>query len=129
MLLVLAIITSLFVLLSSQGGKTGAPLSILINKFYLLLNQSIASFSARFNVSVVSINAYLSKTRIELLSHLSQVIEATLNTVGSTLLLLLILFMYVVMILFYQAHFMEFIDKLWGKTYGKEVNEFLSSTK
>ncbi len=129
LLLVFALITSLFVFLSSQGSKSGASLSIIIDKFYLLLNQSIANFSVRFNVSVGSINDYLSKTRVEVLSHLSQVIETTINAVGSTLLVLLILFMYIFMILFYQPHFMEFIHKLWGKTYGKEVSEFLGSTK
>jgi predicted PurR-regulated permease PerM len=129
MLLVLTLIVLLFIFLFSQGNKSGASLSILINKFYLLLNHSIVNFSTRFNVSVVSINDYLSKTRIEVLSHLSQVIETAINTVGSTLFTILILLIYIFMILFYQPHFMEFIDKLWGKTYGTEVNEFLSSTK
>jgi predicted PurR-regulated permease PerM len=129
LLLVLSLITSLFVFLSSQGSKSGASLSIIIDKFYLLLNQSIANFSTRFNISPRSINDSLSKTRIEVLSHLSQVIETTINAVGGTLLVLLILFMYIFMILFYQPHFMEFIHKLLGNTYGKEVNEFLTSTK
>jgi len=129
LLLVLALITLLSFFLTSQSNKSGVALSILIDKFYLLLNQSIANFSIRFNVSVGSINDYVAKTRVEALSHLSQVIETTLNAVGSTLLVLLILFMYIFMILFYQPHFMEFIHKLWGKTYGKEVTEFLGSTK
>lgn len=116
LLLVLALITSLLVFLSSQGTRASASLSILIDKFYLLLNESIANLSIRFNVSVVSINDYLSKTRIEVLSHLNQVIETTINTVGSTLFVLLILFIYIFMILFYQPHFMEFIHKLLGKT-------------
>jgi AI-2 transport protein TqsA len=129
LLIVLALITSLSFFLTSQSNKSGVALSILIDKFYLLLNNSIANFSIRFNVSVVSINDYVAKTRVEALSHLSQVVETAINTVGSTLFVLLILFMYIFMILFYQPHFMEFIHKLWGKTYGKEVAEFLSCTK
>ena len=129
LLLVLTLITSLFICFSSQGNKLSTSLLILIDKFYLLLNQSITKFSVRFNISTLSINDYLTKTRIEALSHLSQIIETTIGTVGNTLFIILILLLYMFMILFYQLHFMESIHKLLGKTHGSDVTEFLTSTK
>jgi predicted PurR-regulated permease PerM len=129
LLLVLTLITSLFICLSSQSNKLSTSLLILIDKFYLLLNQSITKFSVQFNISTLSINDYLSKTRIEALSHLSQIIETTIGTVGNTLFITLILFLYIFMLLFYKLHFMESIHKLLGKAHGSDVTEFLTSTK
>lgn len=129
LLLVLALITSLFIFLSLQGTKLSASSLILINKFYLVLNQSISKFSGKFNISALSINDYLAKTRVEALSHLSQIIETTINTVGNSFFVLFILILYMFMILYYQRHFMESIHKILGKAYGSNVTEFLTSTK
>lgn len=129
LLLILILITSCFIFLSSQGTKLSSSLLILVDKFYLLLNQSTTKFSVKFNVSTLSVNDYLAKTRVEALSHLSQIIETTINTVGSMLFVLFILILYIFMILFYHGHFMETIHKLFGKAHGSEVTEFLTSTK
>ena len=129
LLFLLALITWLFIFLSSQGTRFSAALPLLIDKFYLLLHHSITNFSERFNVSVQSVNEYVIKTKIEVLSHLSQVIKTTINTVGSTLFIIVIVLIYIFMILFYQTHFMGFIHKLCGETHSGGVNEFLTSTK
>ena len=129
LLLVLTLIVSLFIFLSSESNKLSASSLILVNKFYLLLNQTITKFSLLFSISTLSINDYLAKTRVEALSHFSQIIEMTINTLGSMLFELFILILYMFMILLYQRHFMEFIHKLLGKAYGSEVTEFLNSTK
>ena len=129
LLLVLALITLIFIALSSQSNKLNTSLLILVDKFYLLLDQSITKFSVRFHVSVSTVSEYLSKARFEALSHLSNIIETTINTVSAALFALFILFLYMFMILFYQRHFMESIHKILGATHGGGVTEFLTSTK
>jgi predicted PurR-regulated permease PerM len=129
LLITLSLITLLFIYLSSQGTRFSASLPILIDKFYLLLNQSITNFSVKYNVSVQSINDYISQTKSEVLSHLSQVIGTTISTVGNTLFIILIVLVFIFMILFYRPHFIEFIHKLSGETHSKRVSELLSSTK
>ena len=129
LLLVLTSIALLFFVFSQHGNKLSMSILVLVDKFYLLLNQSTTKISVRFNISALSINDYLSKTRIEALTHLSQLLGSAINTIGSTIFVLLILILYMFMILFYQRHFMESIHKILGKAYGGEVTEFLTSTK
>ena len=129
LLLAFSVVSALGIFLSSQGTLFGTALPLLIDKFYSLINEEIAGISTRFNISTESINEYLSKTKAEVLSHLSQVIGDTLSTLGSTLVVMFLIPIYIFMILLYQPLLLEFIYRLSGKENSLKVNEMLTSTK
>jgi predicted PurR-regulated permease PerM len=129
LLIAIAFITLLFSFLSSQVSRFSASLPILIDKFYRLLNQSITNISDRYNISTVAIHDYITQTKVEVLSHLSQMIGTTLSTVGTSILIILLVLVYVFMILFYQPLFMEFIHKLSGEIHNERVSELLTRTR
>jgi predicted PurR-regulated permease PerM len=129
MLIAIGLITLLVTMLSRQASLFSASFPILIDKFYILINQSVNDFSIRFNVSADAINSYLIKTKLELLNHTSDYIGSTLSTVGSTLFSTLLVIVYCLMILLYQPHLLDFIHKLSGEIHSIKVNELLLSTK
>ena len=129
MILSFSIVATLFIFISSQGSMFTASVPVLIDKFYLLINDGIINFSARFNLSAASINEYIIKSKAEVMSHFSQVIGSTLSTIGGTLAVMLLIPVYIFMILFYQPLIIEFIYKLSGEENNINVNEMIAGTK
>ena len=129
LVLAFSLVSALFIFLSSQGTRFSSALPVLVDKFYSLINEEVTGISTRFNISTESINEYLSKTKAEVLSHLSQMIGDTLTTLGSTLVMMLLIPLYIFMVLLYRPLILEFIYKLSGKENNLKVNEMLTSTK
>ena len=123
------VITLFVVLLCSQLTLLAESFPKLVDKFYETLNGSVAWASDNFNISTKKINSYIADTKTEILNSSRSSIGATLTTMGSALVIVVLIPVYVFMILFYQPLLLDFIRRLFGMSIEKEVNEVLVSTK
>jgi predicted PurR-regulated permease PerM len=119
----------LIVLLSTQLRLFTESFPKLLAKFSETLNRSEAWASDNFNISPKKINVFISETKTELLNMGRSSIGATLTTMGSAMVILVLIPVYVFMILFYKPLLLDFIRRLFGIENQKEVNEVLHSTK
>lgn len=118
-----------FAVLSTQLNEFTDALPIILDKFYEILNGSIDWVSDNFNISTRKINKYIKDSKTEALSNSGSSIALTLTTVGSALVVLVLIPVYVFMILFYQSHLVDFIYKLFGENNRKQVGEVFTSSK
>jgi predicted PurR-regulated permease PerM len=117
----------LILLISSQLTMFIESFPKLLNKFYETINISILWTSEYLNISPEYMNEFIADTKNEILS--SNRIGNTLAVIGSALMILFLIPVYVFMILFYQPLLIDFIHRLFGTSNHKKVSEVLVSTK
>lgn len=129
--LLLAILATcgLIALISSQAIRFKDALPQLVDKFLLLLNQSVEWISQHFNVSADRINAWIVNAKVEFINKSSASIGSTLSTMGGVLAATVLAPVYIFMILFYQPHLLDFTHKLFGQSNDNDVTEILTQTK
>ena len=126
----LCIITISFVaLLSSQLNVFTESFPRMLDKFYEMINQGVLWASANFNISTEKLNSFISVSKTSILNSSKAGIGNTLNTMGSAVILIFLIPVYVFMILFYHPLLLDFIRRLFGQSNIKEVNAVLSTTK
>ncbi|KAF0194427.1 MAG: hypothetical protein FD166_3495 [Bacteroidetes bacterium] len=136
---IIAIVVTLFLtfivilgfgaLLFSQMSRFSDAWPVLVDKFTLMLNQSIGGVSGFFDINPQSIHGWITKTRVGLINNSGAMIGQTLMTVGSGLMVLFLVPVYIFLILFYQPLLIDFIHKLFGKDNKSEVTEIVTQTK
>ena len=126
----LCIVTiSFVVLLSSQLNVFTESFPRMLDKFYEMINKGVLWASANFNISTERINSFISVSKTSILNSSKVGIGNTLNTMGSAVILIFLIPVYVFMILFYHPLLLDFIRRLFGQSNIKEVNAVLSTTK
>ncbi len=129
LILVSVVVLFSVILLSSRLSTFTDSFPKLLDKFYEIIDQSILWFSAHFNISTKNLNLYISDFKVEMLDGSKVFIGNTINTVGNTVIVMILIPVYVFMILFYQPLLLDFIRKVFGENNHTEVNLILSSTK
>lgn len=127
--LAMLLIAALIIFLITQASLVGEAWPQLLDKFEALLNETIAWVSGNFGISTSQINAWIAKSREQLLSKSGSAIGVTLTTVSGVLASLILTPVYTFMILYYQPHLIEFIYQLFGGAHDKKVSEILNETK
>ncbi len=127
--LVAIILITLVLLLSSQLSIFTQSFPLLLDKFSETFNRTVIWASGNFNISAEKINSFITETKTTILNGSKSAIGATLLTMGSALVVLILIPVYVFMILFYQPLLLDFIRRVFGAGNQKEVNEVLRSTK
>jgi len=136
---IIAIVVTLFLtfiiilgfgtLIFLQVSRFSDAWPVLVDKFTLMLNQSIGGVSGFFDINPQSIHGWITKTRLGLINNSGAMIGQTLMTVGSGLMVLFLVPVYIFLILFYQPLLIDFIHKLFGKDNKSEVTEIVTQTK
>ena len=136
---VIAIILALFLtylaiglfcaLLFSQASRFSESWPILVEKFTGLLNQTITWASGYFDIKPQKINDWISQTKAGLIDTMSNSIGQTLVNIGSWLIVLFIIPVYVFLILFYHPIILGFIRQLFVKSNQNQVSEVVTQTK
>ena len=129
LLLTFIVIGAFFALLFSQASRFSESWPLLVNKFTAIINQSISSASQYLKVNPQSIYDWIAKTKVDLINSSSAVIGQTLMSVGSGLIVLFLVPVYVFMILYYQPLLIDFVRKLFGKSNKQQVGEIVTQTK
>ena len=117
------------VLLSSRLSSFTESFPKLFDKFYEILDQIILWFSSHFDISTKKLDLFIADFKTDMLNSSRSFIGNTINTVGNTIIVIILIPVYVFMILFYQPLLLDFIRKVFGEKNHVEVNLVLASTK
>lgn len=129
LLLALSVIAAFGVFLFSQGSRFSESWPVLVDKFTVILNESITWAAGYFDINPQKIHEWIVKTKTELINTSSAAIGHTLVVVGNGLVILLLIPVYIFMILFYQPLLLEFIRRLFAENNQSKVSELITKTK
>ena len=129
LLLALSVIVAFGGLLFSQASRFSESWPVLVDKFTLILNESITWAAGYFDINPQKIHEWIIKTKTELINTSSAAIGHTLVVVGNGLVILLLVPVYIFMILFYQPLLLEFIRRLFAENHQSKVSELITKTK
>jgi predicted PurR-regulated permease PerM len=113
----------------SQVSRFSESSPILVDKFSLILNQSITWASGYFDIDVQDIHAWILKTKGELINTSGVAIGQTLVMLGNGVMVLLLVPLYVFLILFYQPLLLDFIRRIFAGIHQNKVSEIVTQTK
>jgi predicted PurR-regulated permease PerM len=123
------VIAGLGTLLFSQANRFSESWPALVDKFTAVINQTITWASGYFDVNPQQIHDWITKTKGDLINTSSASIGRTLATIGSGLIVLFIVPVYIFMLLYYHPLLLEFIHRLFGKSNKSQVSEIVSQIK
>lgn len=129
MLLTFLIIFALASLVISQISRLSESWPMLVEKISVMINQTITDASAYFEKDPQKIHQWISKTQTEIMSSSAAAIGQTLVIVGSGLIVLFLLPVYIFLILFYQPIILEFIHRLFSSDHHSKVTEIVTQIK
>ena len=129
LLLTILVLAAFIALIYTQAVSFGNSWPILVQKFTVILNDSISYVSRYFEIKPSLIHAWITKTQHELITIDSTLIGNTIVTVGSTMATLLLIPVYIFVILYYQPHLIEFIRQLFDEAHQTQVRAIVTQTK
>lgn len=129
LVLAILIIAALAGLLVSQASQFSETWPILVERFSVILNQSISEISGYFDISPRVIPVWIAKTKGELLNNSGAAIGQTLVTLGSGVVALLLVPVYIFLMLYYKPLLIDFIHKIFGTNNKSQVSEIVTQTK
>jgi predicted PurR-regulated permease PerM len=129
LLLTSLVIAAFSALLFSQASRFSESWPILVDKFTGILNQTITWISGYIDTNPNTIHEWITKTKGELLKTSGTAIGQTLVTLGSGVMVLFLVPVYIFMILFYQPLLLDFIRRLFATSKQSQVSEIVTQTK
>jgi len=124
--LVIAAFGALFI---SQASRFSESLPVLADKFTAIFNQTITWASGYFDINAQKIHEWFTNTKDALINSGSAAIGKTLVTVGSLVVLLFLVPVYIFMLLYYHPILLEFIHRFFGTSNQSQVSEIVTQTK
>jgi predicted PurR-regulated permease PerM len=129
LLITFLIIVAFIALLFSQASRFADSWPVLVEKFTDIVNQFIAGGSSYFDINPQAIHDWITKTQGELINTSSAAIGKTLVTVGTAIMIILLLPLYIFLLLYYQPIILEFIHRLFQNSNQSQVNKIVTQTK
>jgi len=123
------VIVGLVALLFTQASRFSETWPILVEKFTDTLNQIITGASGYLGIDPQKIHELLTKSIHELINTSNAAIGNALLTVGSGVMIMLLLPLYIFLILFYQPLILEFIRRLFVNSDQGQVSQIVKQTK
>ena len=123
------VIAAFGLLFFSQASRFSESWPILVDKFTEMFNQTITWASGYFDINAQKIHEWFANTKSELIISSTATIGKTLVSVGSLVVVLFLIPVYVFMILFYHPILIEFIHRLFGSDNKIQVNLIITKTK
>lgn len=123
------LIAGLGVLLYSQASRFSDSWPLLVDRISALFNESITWSSGYFDIKPQNIHEWITKTKTELINTSGSAIGQTLMNVGSAMVVIFLIPVYIFLILFYEPLLLDFMRKLFGTTNQSQVSEIITQTK
>jgi predicted PurR-regulated permease PerM len=133
--IIIALILTFFViaafgaLLFSQINRFTESWPAMVEKFTEILNKSITWASGYFEINHYKIQGWITETKGDLINTSSAAIGQTLLGVGSAVVVMFLVPVYIFMLLFYHPLLIDFIRKLFGIGNQNQVSEIVTQTK
>lgn len=129
LILTLIIIGSFGAFMFSQVMRFSETWPKLVERFTELFHEATSWASGYFDISPQKITEWLTKSKGELVNTSGTAIGQTLINVGSGLVVLFIIPVYIFMLLFYHPLLIEFIRRVFGTTHRSMVSQIITETK
>jgi predicted PurR-regulated permease PerM len=129
LLLTFIIIAAFGLFMFSQLSLFSDSWPVFVEKFTNLINQTIHWIPEYFDISASKVNLWIDETKTELLDSSSSFIGQTLLSVGSSMLVILLIPVYVFLLLFYRPLLLDFIHQLFDNEKQVKVSSIISQTK
>lgn len=129
LLLSFLVIVSFGLFLFSQLSRFSESWPIFVDKFTLLINNTIHWIPGYFDISALKVNNWVAETKTDLLDGSGLAIGQTLLSVGSGIVVLFLIPVYVFLFLFYKPLLLDFIHKLFADNRQKELGLVVTQTK
>jgi len=129
LLLSFIVIAAFGLFMFSQLSLFSDSWPIFVDKFTNLINQTIHWIPGYFNISALKVNTWIAETRADLLDSSSVAIGQTILSVGSSLVVIFLIPVYVFLFLFYKPLLLDFIHQLFGADRQEKVSTIISETK
>ncbi|HAH25208.1 MAG TPA: AI-2E family transporter [Prolixibacteraceae bacterium] len=126
---VFLIIATVFFLLFSQISRFSESWPNLLDRSTTMFNQTIAWFSSYFDVDIENIQNWILKAKDEFQKASSALIESTLLSVGSLMLVVFLIPVYVFLFLYYKLLLRGFIYRLFGPAHESKLSEVILQTE
>ncbi len=127
--LTLLVIIAFCALLYSQANRFSESWPILVDRFTDIINKAVAWAAVHFDIKPQKIHLWIAKTTADIINTSSAAIGQTLVVLGSGLIILFLIPVYIFLILFYHPILIEFIRRLFGAVNKSRVNEMITQTK
>jgi len=122
-------IAGLGVLMYSQVSRLSMSWPELVEKFSEVYNETMAWASGYFEISPEIIIDYISNAKSNFYKTSGDAIGQTIISVGSGLVVLFVIPVYVFLILFYKPLLLDFFHQLFGASYKNTVTDIINQTK
>jgi predicted PurR-regulated permease PerM len=119
----------IIIMLLSQLSMFSESLPKLLIKFDQLLKQSETWLTSKFNIRVFNVHSWITETNESIMSGSRAMVGQTLISLGSVLVVLILIPVYIFLVLLYQPLLVEFIHRIFSFGDRAAVNEVLASTK
>jgi len=129
MVLTFLIIFGFVSLVVSQLVRLSDSWPVLMERISLLVNQFISEGADYFDKDPQKIHQWITKTQTEIINSSSAAIGQTLVILGSGLVVIFLLPVYIFLILFYQPIIIEFIHRLFGSDNKTRITEIVTQIK
>ena len=129
LLLTSFVFAAFFLLMYSQASQFGESWPALVDRFTDTLNQSISGLAQYLEINPQKIHDWLKNAEDQFLDISNAAIGKTLLSVGSVIMVLFLIPVYVFLLLFYQPLIIEFIHRLFCEGNQKQVKEIISQIK
>ena len=129
LLLTFVVVAGFGVLLYSQASRFSESWPTLVEKFTLMLNESITWASGYFNVDATRIREWIAKSKGELINISSASIGQTLVSIGGWLMVMFLVPVYTFLILYYHSLLLYFIHRIFSAHNQQKVSEIIKQIK
>ncbi len=129
LLLTLIVIASFALLILSQVNRFTDSWPSLVEKFNSLFNESITWASQYFDIKPAKITEWITKEKSELIEKNMDKVGRTLTSLGTGIVALLVIPVYIFLLMFYKPLILEFIRRLFGTAHKTQVNKIVAQVK
>lgn len=129
LLLAFVVIAAFLLFMYSQLTLFSKSWPVFVNKFSSLLNQTIHWIPGYFDISALKVNAWIAETKANILNGSSALIGQTLLSVGSGLVVVFIVPVYVFLLLLYKPLLLDFIHQVFSHQSQDKVTAIVGQTK
>jgi len=123
------VLAGLCLLLYSQANRFSDSWPQLVERFTIIINNSISWTAGHFDINPSKIHEWITKAKVELIQFSSSAIGPTIMSVSTVIFALFLIPVYIFMILFYHPLLIDFIRKVFAKSNHIQVNEIITQTK
>lgn len=129
LLITIIVLSVLSVLLFSQISRFSESWPLLVDKFTVLLNDTIVWASGYFDINPQKFHAWIAEIKTNIVNSNMESLGRTIVTVSGWFVILFLVPVYIFVILLYQPLLIDFIHRLFNTSQHSQLNEMITQSK